>query len=274
MESLRKLISLKVGKYMKIQCPTAWVTLRQCPISNIPHLLSVVIILFLSISLKAQPVSLAQADSLFRNGRQAESAVLYEKYLSQYNNKNLVPLPIYYKLAYISETRNDYARALYYLSTIYNRQPRQNILNKIAEIAAKYQLTGYEVDDFGFIFLFFRKYSLYFTLFLLIVGIYAFGVLIYKKRQGEHIRNRHKWVVIIYFIALLLLLNLPNSYQIAIVNKDPTRFREAPSSAAGVKWSVAKGNKVTIIGEDDQWFRIWWEQQPLYVRKLDVWAVE
>jgi uncharacterized protein YgiM (DUF1202 family) len=79
--------------------------------------------------------------------------------------------------------------------------------------------------------------------------------------------------VIAYLFALLLLLNLPDSYQIAIINKGPSHLRQAPTSAAPVKWSIAKGNKVTVIGEYDQWLRIWWEQEPLYIRKLDVWAV-
>lgn len=220
-----------------------------------------------------QNVDLRGVDSLFLHGKHKESEILYEKYLSQFKNKTLVPLPIYYKLAFINEQQNDYTRELYYLSMIYNRQPLQNILNKITETAANHNLTGYEVDDFSFVFLFFRKYSLYFTLFLLIVGIYAFGVLVQKKRHQEPIRYRHKWVVIAYLLALLLLLNLPDSYQIAIINKETAYLRESPSSAAPVKWSIPKGNKVTVIGEYDQWLRIWWEQKPLYVRKLDVWAV-
>lgn len=227
----------------------------------------------LCISAMAQNVDLRKVDSLFLHGKHKESEILYEKYLTQFKNKTLVPLPVYYKLAFINEQQNDYPRELYYLSMIYNRQPRQNILNKITETAANHNLTGYEVDDFSFVFLFFRKYSLYFTLFLLIVGIYAFGVLVQKKRHQEPIRYRHKWVVIAYLLALLLLLNLPDSYQIAIINKETAYLRESPSSAAPVKWSISKGNKVTVIGEYDQWLRIWWEQQPLYVRKLDVWAV-
>jgi len=232
------------------------------------------ILLLVSLTIKAQSVDLHRADSLFVHGKLAESKVLFENYLSLLEKKTMIPLPIYYKLAFISEKENNYARALYYFSTIYNRQPRQNILNKISEIATRQHLTGYEVDDFSFIFLFFRKYSLYFTLFLLVVGMYAFGVLVYKKRQNEHIRTHHKWAVVAYLLALLLLLNLPDSFQIAIINKDSAHLRESPSSAASVKWSVSKGNKVTIIGTQDQWFRIWWEKQPLYVRKLDVWPIE
>lgn len=230
-------------------------------------------LLFVTAFARAQPVDLHLADSLFLNGRQVEAESIYEKYLSQVLNTTTVPIPIYYKLAYINERQNDFARELYYLSMIYNKQPRQNILNKINEVAANYNLAGYEVDDFSFVFLFFRKYSLYFDLFLLIVAIYAFWILNQKRARGESIRSRHKFVVIAYLIALLMLLNLPDSYQIAIINKGQTYLRDAPSSAAPIKWSIARGNKVTVIGESDEWLRIWWEQQPLYVRKLDVWRV-
>lgn len=230
-------------------------------------------ILLVTALAQAQKVDLHLADSLFLNGKQTEAEVMYEQHLSQALNTTTVPIAIYYKLAYINEKQNDFARELYYLSMIYNKQPRQNILNKINEVAANHNLAGYEVDDFSFVFLFFRKYSLYFDLFLLIVAIYAFWVLNQKRVRGESIRSRHKFVVIAYLIALLMLLNLPDSYQIAIINKGQTYLRDAPSSAAPVKWSIARGNKVTVIGESDEWLRIWWEQQPLYVRKLDVWRV-
>ncbi|MCU0338810.1 MAG: hypothetical protein MUE30_02915 [Spirosomaceae bacterium] len=233
------------------------------------------ILLLLGLNLMAQSkgTDLKYADSLFKHGRQNEASLIYEKYIAQAPNKDLVPLPIYYKVAYMSEKRNDYAKALYYLSLIYNRQPKQVVMNKINEIASANALQGFEVDDFSFVFLFFRNYSIYLTLFLLSAGIYTCVVLWQKYRQNEPIRNRHKWVLVAYLMALLLLLNLPSSYQIAIVNKSPVYMREMPSSAAPVKWTITKGNKLVIIGEEDEWWQIWWEQKTLYVRKLDVWKI-
>jgi len=228
--------------------------------------------IFFTLVANAQKNNLSLADSLFRSGKQIEAQLIYEQFLEK-TPSSVVPLPIYYKLAYIYEKQNDYTRTLYYLSMIYNQQPRQNILNKISEIAANHNLAGYEVDDFSFVFLFFKKYALYFTLFLLVVGMYAFGVLLHKSQNKENIRARHKWIVMAYLIALLLLLNLPDSYQIAIVHKSPAYLRDIPSSAAPAKWSIPKGNKVIVIGEEDQWLRIWWNQHPLYVRKIDVWAI-
>lgn len=227
-----------------------------------------------TLSAQAQPVNLRKVDSLFLNGKIEETEVLYERYLSGFKNTTLTPLPIYYKLAYINEKQNDYARELYYLSMIYNRQPRQAVLNKITETAANYNLSGYEVDDFSFIFLFFRKYSLYFTLFLLIVGIYAFVVLVQKKRHNELIQRRHTWVVILYLSTLLILLNLPDFYQIGIINKETAFLRESPSSAAPVKKAISRGNKVIVLSETDEWLQIWWDEHALYARKLDVWAIQ
>lgn len=221
----------------------------------------------------SQQADLRYADSLFKHGRQFEASLIYEKHLTQTPNKRLVALPIYYKLAYVCEKRNDYAKALYYLSIIYNRQPQKAVMNKITEIASANTLQGFEVDDFSYLFLFFRNYYLYFILFLLSAGMYACIVLFQKYRKNEPIRSRHKWVIVAYLVALLLLLNLPSSYQIAIVNKSPAYIREVPSAAAPVKWTITKGNKVVIIGEEDEWWQIWWEQKTLYVRKLDVWKI-
>ena len=219
-------------------------------------------------------VNLRKVDSLFLNGKHKEAEVLYEKYLADFKNSTLTPIPIYYKLAYINEEKNDYARELYYLSMIYNQQPRQTVLNKITETAASYNLAGYKVDDFSFIFLFFRKYSLYFTLFLLIVGLYAFVILVQKKRHNEFIRRRHTWIVMLYLSTLLLLLNLPDFYQIGIINKDTAYLRDSPSSAAPVKRAIRKGNKVIVLSQSDEWLQIWYDEQQLYARKLDVWTIQ
>ena len=228
-----------------------------------------------SITLKtaAQPNNLQKADSLFAVGQYESAKKRYENQLLQTANNNLIPLSLYYKLAFISEKQNDYAHTLYYLSIIYSRKPQQIVLNKLKEIAATHQLEGYDSDDFSFVFLFFRRYSLYFTLFLFLVAIYVFGVLVYKRSQKQPIPNLHKWVVSAYLLSLLGLLNLPDSYRIAIVSQDRTHLRAAPSSAAPVEEAIAKGNKVTIIGENDQWLRIWQNRKSLYVRKLDVWIV-
>jgi hypothetical protein len=227
----------------------------------------------LSQSAHAQRFILPQADSLFLIGQYQPSAKLYEKYLNQIGTTAYVPTVVYYKLAYAAEQRNDYARALYYLSVIYGRSPRQSVLNQLSEIAAAQQLSGYESDDLGFVIIFFRRYALYFILFLLIVGIYAYGVLIYKKSQGQYIRQRHKWIVSLYLTGLLLLLHLPEAYQIAIVNQEKAYLRQAPSSAAPVQSIILKGNKVNVLSSQDEWLRIWWNKQVFFIRKRDVWVV-
>ncbi len=227
--------------------------------------------LFFSVKILAQSASLQRADSLFTRHEYELAEKLYTQQLAQ---KRFVPISVYYKLAFVSEQQNDYARTMYYLSLAYNRQPDQVVLNKLNEMADIYHLKGYNLDDFSFIFLFFRRYSAYFILFLLVVAVYAFGVLLYKKIKKQPILIRHKWIVVAYLVALWGLLNLPDSYQIAIINHDRTHLRAAPSSAAPVEEVIAKGNKVTIIGKNDEWLRIFWENDFLYVRAMDVWIVK
>ena len=220
----------------------------------------------------AQPKNLQRADSLFAMRQYEPAQKLYTNQLTQ-NNGSPVPLSVYYKLAFISEQQNQYARAMYYLSLAYNRQPNQSVLNKLSDMANTYGLIGYDSDDFSFVFLFFRRYSAYLTLFLLLVAIYVFSVLVYKSFKKQPIFTRHKWAVALYLASLLGLLNLPDSYQIAIINRDRTYLRGAPSSAAPVAEAINKGNKVTIIGQNDEWLHIWWKNNLLYLRKMDVWIV-
>lgn len=227
-----------------------------------------------TITVQAQTPMLHEADSLFGVGQYNRAKSIYQKSLLQRPYLAKAPLPIYYKLAFIADNQQDYVNSLYYLSKIYRYQPRQSILNKINEIAATYNLQGYEVGNFDFVFLLFRNYASYLILFLLFIGIYAFGVLLQKTKQNEPIKSRHKWIVVIYLLGLLLLLNLPDSYQLAIINRNPTYLREAPSSASPVVGNIPTGNKVTIIGKEDIWVRIWWKGNDFYIRAVDAWTID
>jgi hypothetical protein len=220
---------------------------------------------------KSQYVSLKVADSLFSVGELSEAEKLYEKYKT--DSHLPISNSIVLKLAMISEKNDDFAKALYYLTVLYNREPQRLTLNKINEIAISHHLLGYNEDDLSFIFFLFRKYSLYFFLFLLTVAVYSYSVLINKRRNGLPVRSRHKWVVVLYLIALLALLNLPDSYKVAVVVKKQVFLREAPSSAAPIIEKIPEGSKVSVIGQEDQWLHIWWDNKLFYVKQIDVWIV-
>jgi uncharacterized protein YgiM (DUF1202 family) len=74
-------------------------------------------------------------------------------------------------------------------------------------------------------------------------------------------------------MALFGLLNIPNNYQTGVVKKEETYVRSFPSSASPVVQKIKKGNKLTIIGNRDEWNRVIWNGEIVFVRKDDLWII-
>jgi hypothetical protein len=223
----------------------------------------------LAFSVQAE-VSLKRADSLFAAGRLDDAALLYEAAMAE---GQMATDPVLLKLAYVSERNSDPARTLYYLQVFFDRHPNEAVLRKMNEVARSNGLIGYETDDLNYFYLFYKQYGPYLLLLLLGLGVYVFGVLVAKMTRKEVSPNRHKWVVFVYFLTLLLFVNLPEGYQSGITSRDRVLLRQSPSAAAPITEVIGRGHKVNILGSEDIWFRIFWNDQLYYVRKDQVWLI-
>jgi len=61
------------------------------------------------------------------------------------------------------------------------------------------------------------------------------------------------------FVAILLLVSLETSViaaSIGVVNKDTVRVRSKATTNSGIVALVSIGDKVTIIGEDEDWYKV------------------
>lgn len=215
-------------------------------------------------------ISLRKADSLFAAGRLYDAALLYEAAMAE---GQMATDPVLLKLAYVSERNNDPARELYYLQVYLDRHPQETVLRKMNEVARSNSLIGYETDDLNYFYLFYKQYGTYVLLFLLGLGLYVFGVLILKMTRKESSPSRHKWVVLFYLFALLLFVNLPEGYQSGITSRNRVLLREFPSAAAPVTEVIGRGHKVNILGSEDVWLRIFWNDRLYYVRRDQVWLI-
>lgn len=215
-------------------------------------------------------VVLKKADSLFAAGRLDDAALLYEAAMAE---GQMATDPILLKLAYVSERNNDPARALYYLQVYFDRHPQETVLQKMNEVARSNGLIGYETDDLNYFYLFYKQYGFYVLLFLLGLGLYVFGVLVVKMTRKEPSPSRHKWVVLLYLLALLLFVNLPEGYQSGITSRDRVLLRQSPSAASPVTEIIGRGHKVNILGSEDIWLRIFWNDKLYYVRRDQVWLI-
>ena len=215
-------------------------------------------------------VTLYQADSLFAAGLYPAAVEAYESHLQ----KGYKPTdPMLLKLAYVWEKQGDVAKMLYYLQIYFDRRPDEAILKKMHDVAIQNDLRGYETDDLNYFYLFYKQYGLYITLGLVLLGTYAFGIFWLKYRNREPARRRHKLIVLAYLTGLLLLVNLPERYQSGIINRDRVLLRRDPSSAAPVADVINRGHKVNILGSQDVWLHVFWNDGLYYVRKDNVWLI-
>lgn len=214
--------------------------------------------------------SLRQADSLFATGDQAHAARLYEMALAE---GHTATDPMLLKLASAFEQQHDIPRLLYYLDVYFERHPDDAVLRRMNDIARANNLSGYETDDLNYFYLFYRKYGIYFLLFLLMPAAYVFSVLILKLVRKRPIAARQKWVMLIYLLMLLIFTNLPEGIQSGITSHDRVLLRTDPSAAAPVAEVIGRGNKVAILGTKDIYLRVLWQNQLYFIRRDNVWII-
>lgn len=214
---------------------------------------------------------LKKADSLYKSENYTSAEVLYEQILPKIKNPSN---QFFLKLASIKEKKGDFLKTLYYLNKAYEQNPNEKILAKLNETAKLHEVKGYELSDFNFLILFYKQYSGFLVALLLILGIYIFVILFIKKYKSNYIPTNQKVFLIIYLIGIGLLLNLPDKYHQGIINHDGVLLRSEPSAAAQIEETIDKGHRLNVIGGNDIWRRVYWNDKFLYLKESDIWLVE
>ncbi len=218
---------------------------------------------------KAQNDVAKKADSLFSAKEYSESAKIYELIFrdDQVNKKN-----ISLKLAFIYESLGDFPKAIFYLNNYYNLNPDDEVFEKMNKMALENKFTGFERSDLNFILVLYQQFYIYILYSVILIGIFILVILFRKKIYNKKILRRHLLLVGLFIIFLLVFINVPNSYQSAIVNKK-TFFREFPSSGSSIIGTIDKGNKINIFGEEDIWLKVLWNRKIVYIHKNDTWIL-
>ncbi len=215
--------------------------------------------------------ALKKADSLYKSENYTGAEVLYEQNLPKIKNPSN---QFFLKLASIKEKKGDFLKTLYYLNKAYEQNPNEKILAKLNEMATLHEVKGYELSDFNFLILFYKQYSGFLVGLLLILGIYIFVILFIKKYKSNYIPINQKVFLIVYLIGIGLLLNLPDRYHQGIINHDGVLLRSEPSAAAQIEETIDKGHRLNVLGGNDIWKRVYWNDKFLYLKESDIWLVE
>jgi hypothetical protein len=212
--------------------------------------------------------NLNSADSLFEKKHYTESMELYEHFFQSgfYTPRMLI------RLSLIKEGLGDYTYALYYLNLYYSNIHDKSVLKKMDELAARYNLEGYDYNDLTFFISLYDRYYNYVVLaFLIASALFLFYLYLARAKKRKMALRP------LFFALLLGTTYLISNYDVipekAIISND-TSLMSAPSAGAELIGEINKGHRVTIRGHVDIWYEIKWHDKIAYVRENNLLFVE
>ncbi len=221
--------------------------------------------LFISISGYCSPLkeSLSIADSLFNEKKYTQAFEIYDDILT---SSHEVTPSMLLKMAFIKEGLEDYTDALYYLNIYYDKTSDKRALLKMQDMAKKHNLEGYDYSDTQFFLNIFHRYYSEITFAILAITLFVFSIMIYRARVTKKRPIFSGSVFILFLTFLFYLNNFGRENPKAIIFNNQVYLMKGPSAGADVIEIVKKGHRVEVLGHEDVWTKIEWDNQIAYVK--------
>ena len=210
--------------------------------------------------------SLAEADKLFSERKYTKAAAIYEEIRhgqKAFSEQSLL------KLAFTAEkAEKDEAKALFYLSMLYEKTKNKQVQSHLISLAQKNGLQGYKFGDAAF---FAEIYTSYRAVFFVGV-IAALSALCFwlfdRVKKGKFNRTAY-YVASTAFLAICLLWTFNTNFRepYAIVMHDNTLMYDSPAGGASVIGRLPKGTRLTVGEGRDIWHEVMWNEKTYFVRR-------
>jgi hypothetical protein len=227
-----------------------------------------VLVIFVTLQAFTQNTShrLRTADSLFQAKRYTQSFQHYEVMLKQ----NQFTPAMLLKMAFIKEGLMQIGEAMYYLNLYFIATHDDSALDKMNELATKYNLEGYEASETDKLLTTYYDNYNYISLALVALMVFAIALTFYTRFRLYR-RPVVSFIVVAFFSATLLVhLFYGERIQTGIITNASTYLMAGPSAAANVIEIIKDGHKVEVIGQKDVWLKIRWAGDVAYVKKSTV----
>lgn len=206
---------------------------------------------------------LQTADSLFQTKRYTQSLEHYEEILRQ---KQYSPAMLL-KMAYVYEGLNQIGSAMYYLNLYHIATNDKSVIEKMNELATKYNLEGYETTDSDRFWSFYLGNHLYISIALAALIIFMFSI-IFHTRVKLHARPIGSSIALLILAVTLFIHQQYGSQRTrGIIADASTYLMDGPSAGASVIEIIGDGHRVDVIGKNDVWMKIRWEDEVAYVKE-------
>lgn len=206
---------------------------------------------------------LKTADSLYQAKQYTQSLEHYEQILKQ---KQYTPAMLL-KMAFIQEGLLRTGQALYYLNLYYLATKDKTALEKMDELAQKYNLEGYEHTENDRILSFYQNYRLQLSGAVAALMLLMLSLTIYTRLRLKRRPIVSFVMLCIFSVALIVNFYYADSFSTGIVANPSTYVMSGPSSAASVVEIIGDGHRVNVLGEKDVWVEIRWNNNVGYIKQ-------
>ena len=213
---------------------------------------------------------LAVADSLFKGKQYTQSLSQYQNILQQ---KQYSPAMLL-KMAYIEEGLNNIGKAMYYLNLYFLASNDKTVINKMEDMAKKFNLEGYKTTDADQFLSFYHDYHFYISCFLVALSLLIISTIFYV-----HVKRKQRPIAASIFLVVILVIfcvhvNFGERITTAIVSVPDTYIMKGPSASAPVVAIIDEGHRVEVVGKHDVWLRIRWNGEIAYVKNNSLLPVQ
>ncbi len=204
---------------------------------------------------------LSQADSLYEKKQYTQSLEHYKEILkgNEYTPAMLL------KMAYIEEGLNRPGQALYYLNLYYLATSDKGVLDKMEELAAKFNIDGYTSSDADMALTYYHDYHIYVSIVLCSLAMLSMSLILFWKRKGKRSVATGTFLVII-LVILLVHVNVGGQIATGIVGEPNTYLMDGPSAGASVVSVIAEGHRLEIVGKVDVWYKVKWNENTVFIK--------
>jgi tetratricopeptide (TPR) repeat protein len=231
-----------------------------------------IVAILISFSSYSQEFSyrLKMADSLYVKKQYTQSLELYQQIFDAHTYSAAMLL----KMAFIEEALGQNAKALYYINLYYDITHDQTALHKMDDMAARYNLSGYELSQTDHTLAIINENRTAITTALSGLCILLVGLMIFTLRRKKTRPYMSFSFFILSVILLIAFTNIDLAPANGITQNAPAYLMSGPSAGAKVVGIVNEGNRLPIRGRHDVWVKVKWRDGYAYLKENQVLEVK
>ncbi len=216
---------------------------------------------------KASP-ELQQADLLFTKGDYAAAA---PRYRAQIWQRQQISPRLLLRMAYAQHQLGHYPAELLYLNLALARQPRLSTWRQLVAVAQRQRLVGYPSTWQQELRVQAQRYY-YPGLQGLLTGAVVAAMLLLLRRGRS---GRGTWLAYAtYLLGAGAYLVLLRPEPVGVVTHAGAALMAGPGAGAAWLSTAAPGDRLPVLGHDDIWLRVRWQERVAYLRATDALVVE